>query len=271
MHPRALIAWVAAVLALSLGTEDPVYRAVALVAALTVFLVRSRSELSPSPYLVWMAGAALLAVAFNTLLSHTGANVLVTVPGSIPAVGGPLTLEGVVYGADIALGLTASLLAASTLTTAVTSQELLESLPSRLHRTSAALGAALTLLPRLRTSFVAVREAQRMRGWRPRGPRSWTAVVVPALLTAVEGSVQLAEAMEARGFGSGPRTRVWSRSLTGRGWTVVIASLVAITLVVVGSILGGSGWQPYPTLQAPTLQPALSVGAMLLFIPAVAG
>lgn len=262
------MAWVAAILALSLGSEDPIYRALALAAALTVLLVRSRPGHRLRPYLMWVGWAAVLGVAFNTLLSHTGATVLLTLPGSIPGVGGPLTLEGVIYGVDIAIGLAASLLAASTLTTAVGSQELLEALPAQLHRTSAALGAALTLLPRLRASFFAVRDAQRMRGWRPRGPRSWTAVVVPALLTAVEGSVQLAEAMEARGFGSGPRTRVWSRPLARRDWVVVLASLAAVALVTGDSIWGASGgWQPYPTLQLPTLQPALTAAAALLFIP----
>ena len=45
-----------------------------------------------------------------------------------------------------------------------------------------------------------------MRGWRPTGVRAWSDVLMPVALTSIEGSMDLAEAMEARAFGSGPRT-----------------------------------------------------------------
>ncbi len=270
MRARSLLAWAAAALVLSLGTEDPVYRLLVLGAAILVFLARRRKDASVGRVVVWVAGAAALAVAFNFALSHTGQTVLLSLPAGIPAVGGPLTLEGLVFGADIAVGLAAALMAAAVLGQGLETQELLEALPAWLHRTAAALGAALTLLPRLGSAFLTVREAQAMRGWRSRGPRSWRAVAVPALLTAMEGSVQLAEAMEARGFGGGRRTKVWTPAASVADWATLLASALAVGIAVAALALGGQGgWQPYPALQLPGVSWPPVLAATLLLVPAL--
>lgn len=268
MRARSLLAWVAAVLLLSLGTEDPLYRIMVLGAVTAVYLARRRSG-ARWRRLYWVLGAGGSAVLLNFLLSHTGATVLVSLPPLLPAVGGPLTLEGLVYGADIAAGLMAALLAAAVLGQGLEAQELLDSLPSQLRRTSAALSASVTLLPRLSSAFAQVREGQAMRGWRPRGPRSWRAVAVPALLTAMEGSVLLAEAMEARGLGSGPRTRMAPMAASAGDWATLSAAAVSIALALISLLTGTlGGWQPYPTLQLPAVNLLPSLAAATLLVPA---
>lgn len=270
MRARSLLAWVAAVLFLSLGTADPLYRLLVLGATLAVFLARRRPGPGLGAVTIWVGATTLLAVGLNFLLSHTGQTVLVQLPGGIPALGGPLTLEGLAYGGDIAVGLAAALLAAATLGQALDSQELLEALPGWLHRSGAALGGALTLIPRLGAAFRGVREAQTMRGWRPRGPRSWRAVAVPALLTAMEGSVQLAEAMEARAFGSGSRTRMVAAATTAADLACIGASAASLGVAGLGLALGQlGGWQPFPAFELPGLSWAPTVAAALLLVPAI--
>src|SRR5260370_8317391 len=105
----------------------------------------------------------------------------------------------------------------------------MDALPAALSRSGAAIAASLHLMPSVSGSFGQVSEAQRLRGWRPRGPRSWAEVVVPVVLTSVEGSIQLAESMEARGFGSGPRTALKSSPLRKSDWFLVGASAAAVT------------------------------------------
>jgi energy-coupling factor transport system permease protein len=272
MNPRALLLWVVAVLLLSLGTEDPVYRLVSLAAALAVGVVRRQPGTRLRGLLTWVGLACLFGVLLNFLLSHTGQDVIWQLPAWIPAVGGTLTLEAGAYGLDIALGLGSCLLAGSALALATDPYELVESLPQFLHRTAAALGSALTLVPRLGVSFTAVREAQAMRGWKPRGPRSWRAVAVPAVLTAIEGSVLLAEAMEARGFGSGPRTRSSTQAWRARDLAVAVAAGAAIAIFAAALLLGrASGWQPYPTLELPGVNWLPLLACLLLLTPAVAG
>ncbi|MHB8394067.1 MAG: CbiQ family ECF transporter T component [Candidatus Dormibacteria bacterium] len=268
MNPRALLLWVGAVLLLSLGSEDPVYRLLTLVAALLLLVRWRRPGVRLTPIVWWIGAACTLGILFNFVLSHTGQDVIATLPDWLPAIGGQLTVEGAAYGVDVALGLGACLLAAAALAAVIDSQELVDALPRQLQRTGAALGASLTLIPRLRQSFMAVREAQSMRGRRPRGPRSWRAVAVPSVLSAIEGSVLLAEAMEARGFGSGRRTPAWNWGWRKRDVLVAATSGMSLGLFSLALILGRvGGWQPYPQLQLPGIDWVPAAACLLLLVP----
>ena len=107
------------------------------------------------------------------------------------------------------------MLAVAPLTLVSQPHELVDALPPALARTGAAIGAALNLIPGTVRSAAEIRDAQRMRGWRARRVVDWPAVAVPVVLTAIEGSLTLAEAMESRAYGAAARTHfgieVWSR------------------------------------------------------------
>jgi energy-coupling factor transport system permease protein len=266
VNGRAVLAWSAACVSVALLATEPAMRVAVLAATLTVVVACART--SPRPLLRWVAVGGLLAAAFNLVLSHLGATVLFTLPPSWPAVGGPYTLEALGFGVVTGVTLAGAVLAVAPLSIVLEPHQLLDALPSWLSRTGAALQAALNLLPGLARSARAVADAQRLRGWRP-GLRSLPEVGVPVLLTAIEDSIQLAEAMEARGFGSGPRT-----SYAGRRWTradvaVVVASAASLATVV-GLRLAGAlpDWEPYPTLALAPAAPAALAAALPLFLPA---
>jgi energy-coupling factor transport system permease protein len=144
----------------------------------------------------------------------------------------------------------------------------MDALPAPLSRTGVAIASSLNLVPAVATSFVEVTEAQRLRGWRPRGPRSWMEVVIPVVLTSVEGSIQLAESMEARGFGSGARTTMASQALGRADWLLVAASGLALTAFAIALAAGWvAEWLPYPTLTLPTINPWPMAACLLLFAP----
>ncbi|HEX9099023.1 MAG TPA: energy-coupling factor transporter transmembrane component T [Candidatus Dormibacteraeota bacterium] len=267
MNARAVAAWSACCLFIVLSTTNPVYKIIVLAAALCALaagagLRRIRRLLV----------AVLLIAAFATLLNfvsaHLGATVLFALPAQIPALGGPYTLEALVFGASGGITIAAAILAAAPFSLLLDSHEVMDALPAPLSRTGVAIASSLNLVPAVATSFVEVTEAQRLRGWRPRGPRSWMEVVVPVVLTSVEGSIQLAESMEARGFGSGPRTSTASHALQGADWLLVIASGLALTGFAVAHAAGWAAeWLPYPTLTLPTINPWPVVACLLLFAP----
>jgi energy-coupling factor transport system permease protein len=94
---------------------------------------------------------------------------------------------------------------------------------------------------------------------------------VPVVLTALEGSITLAEAMEARGYGSGPRThyseQVWHRR---DGVVAIVAPLAAAVFVVLRITRGIADWYPFPDLTWPPMELTGVICCLALSIPLLA-
>jgi len=211
---------------------------------------------------------AAFAIFLNFVSAHLGTTVLFALSDQIPALGGPYTLEALAFGATGGLTVGAAILAAAPFSLLLASHEVMDALPAALSRTGAALAASLNLVPAVAASFLQVTEAQRLRGWRPRGPRSWSEIVVPVVLTSVEGSIQLAESMEARAFGSGPRTSVRPGRMQRNDWLLVGASGAALAIFLISQAIGwATPWYAYPTLTPPSIDPRPLAACLLLFAP----
>ena len=269
--PRAWLVWSLAAVTVGLSTDNPVYRGLVALVALNVLLTWLRPGRRLRPLALMLLVAAGTAALVNVFASHTGADLLARLPGDWPLVGGPLTLESVAFGGTVGLGLVAALLAVAPLSLVLEPYDVVDAMPRPLERTGIAVATSLNLVSGFGRTFTAVRDAQRMRGWRPRGLRSWNEVLVPVLLTAIEDSVVLAEAMEARGFGAGRRTsyasRRWSR------WDlVVVASAVTAAASFIALRLSGVpvDWYPYPTLFLPPINPVLVLACLALSLPGLA-
>jgi len=267
MNARAVAAWSAACLFITLATSNPAYKAVVLAAALSA-LAAGAGRRNTRRVLVGVALIASFAIVLNFVSAHLGTTVLFALPATLPGVGGAYTLEALASGAAGGLTIAAAILAAAPFSVILRSHDVMDALPSALARTGTAIAASLNLVPAFATSFSEVMEAQRLRGWRPRGPRSWAAVVVPVVLTSVEGSIQLAESMEARAFGSGARTRLRPARLSGADWLVVAAAAAAGLGFAVALAAGWvADWGPYPTLSPPTVDLRPLLACLLLFLP----
>jgi energy-coupling factor transport system permease protein len=267
VNARSVAAWTATCLFVVLSTTNPAYKAIVLAAALSA-LAAGAGLRRIRGVLVGVLLISAFAMLLNFVSAHLGTTVLFELPVQIPAIGGPYTLEALAFGASGGITIAAAILAASPFSFVLASHEVMDALPPALSRTGVAIASSLNLVPAVASSFVQVTEAQRLRGWRPRGPRSWMEIVVPVVLTSVEGSIQLAESMEARGFGSGRRTAVASTSLGRSDWLLVAASGIALTGFVVSHAAGWAAeWFPYPTLALPLVDPRPVAACVLLFAP----
>ena len=267
MNARAVAAWSACCLFIVLYTTNPVYKVLVLAAALSA-LAAGAGIRRIRGLLIAVLLVSAFAIALNFVSAHLGTTVLFELPAQIPALGGPYTLEALVFGASGGVTISAAILAAAPFSLLLDSHEVMDALPAALSRTGVAIASSLNLVPAVATSFVEVTEAQRLRGWRPRGPRSWIDVVVPVVLTSVEGSIQLAESMEARGFGSGARTAMASHALRRSDWVLVAASGLALVAFAVSRAAGwAADWYPYPTLTFPAMDPRPIAACLLLFAP----
>lgn len=270
MNPRAVAAWSGSALLIVVLTNNPAYRAIVLLAALNLLVARRRPDARLRPVLLFLVMATVISTAVSLALSHTGAHVLLALPAAIPVLGGPLTLESVVFGVGAGLGIAAAALAMAPLSMVLDAHQLVEALPAPLHRTGTMLAAAINLAPGIGRSAVAVREAQTLRGWRARGVRSYADILVPVTLTALENSIQMAEAMDARGYGSGPRTRLSPPRWGLNDKLTLAAAIAAAGTFVAGRMLGlVSDWWPYPTLGLPSVNALMILACVLLALPAV--
>jgi energy-coupling factor transporter transmembrane protein EcfT len=101
--------------------------------------------------------------------------------------------DGIMLAAIIALlGAAASL---------ASPHRLLRSLPVMVYEFGVAVVIATSVLPQLVTSSARIREAQRLRGQNNRGLQGWRRLALPLLEDALARSLDLAAAMDARGYG----------------------------------------------------------------------
>jgi energy-coupling factor transport system permease protein len=267
MNARAVAAWSAACLFIVLFTTNPAYKALVLAAAIAS-LAAGAGLHRLRGLLIGVVLIAAFATSLNFVSAHLGATVLFELPASIPGLGGPYTFEALAAGVSGGLTVAAAIVAAAPFSLMLASHDVMDALPAALSRTGAAIAASLNLVPAVTASFVQVTEAQRLRGWRPRGPRSWAEVVVPVVLTSVEASIQLAESMEARGFGSGPRTALKPSPLRVSDWVLVAASAAAVITFLAAHATGGAvDWYAYPVLAPPPIDFASLAACLLLFTP----
>ena len=265
MNARAVATWTGACLFIVLFTTNPAYKALVLAAAFTA-LAAGAGLSRMRRLLVGVVFIAGFDVALNFVSAHLGATVLFRLPDNIPALGGPYTLEALVFGVANGITIAAAILAAAALSLLLSPHDVIAALPKALSRTGTAIAASMNLVPSVASSFTQVSEAQRLRGWQPKGPRSWAEVVVPVVLTSVEGSIQLAESMEARGFGSGPRTAMHTATLGQNDWLLIAMSVIAVATFTITHI---AGWYPYPSLTMPDIDIRPVIACCLLFTPVV--
>jgi len=250
IHPWAWVGWVGASLVALSKTRNPLHLVLMLLSiAIVNALVGFRSELSLTPVspLRFALIVIPLSAAFNALTVHFGDTVLLRLPDWLPLLGGPVTLEALVYGALNGLVLAGILAAFTTLNQALPVRALVRLIPRAFYPVAVVTSIAVTFVPTTMRQFEQIREAQAVRGHRMRGLRDWLPLFMPLLVGGLERALGLAEAMTARGFASAddPEQDVRTRAavvvglvaLLG-GWLLRLAwgyEALGLALMVAGS------------------------------------
>jgi energy-coupling factor transport system permease protein len=201
---RAWLIWVLTMLITSSSTRNPLYTVLLLLITLVVSSAcapeqGSRIGLTPLRFVAW---AVPLAALFNGLTAHLGDTVLLRLPDWLPLLGGTMTAESLVFGAINGLTLTAIFSGFATFNQVTPVRDLIRLTPRAFHEAGVVLSIALTFIPQTMRSLHRIREAQEVRGHRVQGLRDWLPIIVPLLVSGLERSMGLAEAMVARGYGA---------------------------------------------------------------------
>lgn len=238
-HPGAWWIW-----SLSLGTAatrttNPLL--LALLIAVSAYVVAACRRPSPwsRSYTVFLKLALAVLVVrlfFAVVLGSPvpGTHVLVTLP-ELPLpdwaqgirLGGRVTAESLVFALYDGLRLATLLICVGAANTLSDPHRLLKALPGALYELGVAVVVALTFAPHLIADVQRLRAARRLRGRPDTGLRGLLQVGLPVLEGALERSVALAAAMDARGYGRTaqvpPRVRRTTTALTLGGLLGVCA------------------------------------------------
>ncbi|UQI43889.1 energy-coupling factor transporter transmembrane protein EcfT [Streptomyces sp. HU2014] len=137
-----------------------------------------------------------------------GTHTLVTLP-EVPLpdwakgvrIGGRVTAEGLLFAFYDGLKLATLLICVGAANALANPARLLKSLPGALYEAGVAIVVAMTFAPNLVADVQRLRAARRLRGRPDHGLKALLQVGLPVLEGALERSVALAAAMDARGYG----------------------------------------------------------------------
>ncbi|GGY45521.1 energy-coupling factor transporter transmembrane protein EcfT [Streptomyces djakartensis] len=213
LHPGAWWLW-----SLSLGTAatrttNPLL--LTLLITVSAYVVATRRPNTPwsrsyGAFARLALAVLLIRLLFATLLGSPipGTHTLLTLPEMpLPAwaqgvrLGGEVTAEALTFALYDGLKLATLLICVGAANALANPSRLLKSLPGALYEMGVAVVVALTFAPHLIADVQRLRAARRLRGRPDNGIRGLLQVGLPVLEGALERSVSLAAAMDARGYG----------------------------------------------------------------------
>lgn len=151
-------------------------------------------------------------------------------------IGGPVTLERLsttLGEVMIIVGIVAVIAAATSLTSP---HRLIRAIPFAFYQLTLILTVATSVFPQLVASIRRIRMARRLRGQQPTGIRQWRKIAMPLLEESLERSLDLAAAMESRGFGQRiRRTRYRPDKWSSADSLLILTASVSPIFLSIGS------------------------------------
>ncbi len=213
LHPAAWWLWALGLGTAATRTTNPLLLGLLLtVSAYVVTTCRPDTPWSRSysAFLKLALAVLVIRLVFVVALGSPipGTQVLVTLP-EVPLphwaqgirLGGAVTAEGLLFAFYDGLKLATLLVCVGAANALASPSRLLKTLPGALYETGVAVVVALTFAPNLIADVHRLRAARRLRGRPDTGVRGLLQVGLPVLEGALERSVALAAAMDARGYG----------------------------------------------------------------------
>ncbi len=259
LHPGAWWVWALGLGTAASRTTNPLL--LGLLMAVAGFVVATHRTDAPwarsyGAFVRLAAAVLVIRLAFAVFLGSPipGTHVIVTLP-EIPLphwaqgvrIGGRVTAEGLLFALYDGLKLAALLVCVGAANALANPARLLKSLPGALYEAGVAVVVALTFAPHLIADVQRLRAARRLRGRPDRGLRGLLHVGLPVLEGALERSVALAAAMDARGYGRTAQVPPAVRRTTG---ALTLGGLLGVCAGTYGLLTAAGDTYGLPVLLA---------------------
>ncbi|MEV7666052.1 CbiQ family ECF transporter T component [Streptomyces albidoflavus] len=257
LHAGAWWLWALGLAAAASRTRNPLLLALLIgVAGYVVAARRTNSPWARSYGAFVKLGLVIIAIRllFAMVLGSPvpGTHVLFTLP-EVPLpewargvrLGGRVTAEGMLFALYDALRLATLLICVGAANALASPARLLKSLPGALYEAGVAVVVAMTFAPNLVADVRRLRAARRLRGRPDRGLRGLFQVGLPVLEGALERSVALAAAMDARGYG---RTADVPPAVRRTTAVLTVGGLIGVCLGTYGLLADQGGGFGVPVL-----------------------
>lgn len=254
LHPASLLIYTIIAMVMALISSHPAFLLSEL-AALGMIIICSGNWEEWKIYLKISFSMGLLIILVNGLFGNHGTTEIIHLSG-IPVIGKiAIQLETIVYGIIMSIRLIVMMSAFCLYTYAIHPDKALK-MASKWGKLSAITITLTTrLIPVMLNDLKRITEVQKCRGlkldkgnlWRK--VSSYFPIISVLILSSLERSWQMAESMEARGFGSGPGTlysvQVWRKRDTLVSGAVILSFIISVT----AACFGWSAYTYYPNLQ----------------------
>lgn len=275
LNPFCKLAWIASIFILALLFNHPIYLLLLFLSTLPLVIAAKiwKEWVSFMKFAIFICIlVVLMNTLMNTLVSQHGSHVLLEIPFTLPVLGTPqITLESILYGVGMSLRLLAIISAFTILTFAIHPDDLmLAMIKLKLPYKSVLLTSLSTkFVPALFEDVTRISDGQRSRGLElDKGNfiqriKARSSVIIPLLSNSLDRSIQIAEAMESRAFGSGSK-RTFYKGIKMSRFDVLLL-LAAVSPCAFGiylRITGEGEYDYYPTIQGVNL--SMSEYSMLL-------
>ncbi|MEV5868496.1 CbiQ family ECF transporter T component [Streptomyces tendae] len=259
LHPGAWWLWALALGTAATRTTNPLL--LTLLVTVSAYVVITRRPHAPwsrsyGAFVKLALAVLLIRLLFTTVLGSPipGTHTLLTLP-EVPLpdwaqgirLGGRVTAEGLTFALYDAMKLATLLICVGAANALANPARLLKSLPGALYEMGVAVVVALTFAPNLIADVQRLRAARRLRGRPDRGVRGLLQVGLPVLEGALERSVALAAAMDARGYGRTAQVPPAVRRTTA---ALTLGGLLGICAGTYGLLTAAGGTYGVPVLLA---------------------
>ena len=247
LHPICILLYFVAVIGLTLACFHPVMLVVSLAGAFS-FLMRLKGGKGAGMQLRFVVSMFLLVAVANPLINHHG----VTLLGMF--LNQWITLEAIAYGITAGLSLAALILWFGCYSEVMTSEKFLYLFGKIAPASALLISMALQLVPKLNRQLTEIKESQEMLRPTRRnlGGKLGTALRHTSTLVgwSLEGAVEQADSMKARGYGLKRRTTFHLFHFDSRDFRFLCGVLMLFGACVIARAFGHGHMEFYPRMDA---------------------